>query len=208
MEIRSSNTKASMTMDRILTGKNNARNTDSRIQEDIEAYGQQNETVASAMGSMASVKSEARAVKSGNGEKKVSQFNNIAILHKKTLRQLRETRRNTNNYSSCNNLFKTTSPQFEAQERLDYTQIMKQKKVKKSFSKKVDLSNSKAPSSQGMMADVNMSMNGMGVYMNVIRESQDVIAKKEQLQKQRRLIMGLSFENFKSRDLKQLNNFI
>ena len=59
-----------------------------------------------------------------------------------------------------------------------------------------------------MMADVNMSMNGMGVYMNVIRESQDVTAKKEQLQKQRRLIMGLSFENFKNRDLKQLNNFI
>jgi hypothetical protein len=53
-----------------------------------------------------------------------------------------------------------------------------------------------------------MNMNSMRVYMNVIRESQDVSAKKEMLSKQKRMILGMSFENFKSRDMAQLNNFI
>jgi len=59
-----------------------------------------------------------------------------------------------------------------------------------------------------LMGDVNMNMNGMGVYMNVIRESHDVSAKKEMLSKQKRMILGMSFENFKSKDMKHLNNFI
>jgi len=53
-----------------------------------------------------------------------------------------------------------------------------------------------------------MNMNGMGVYMNVIRDSHNVSNKKEMLSKQKRMILGMSFENFKSKDMAQLNNFI
>jgi hypothetical protein len=64
----------------------------------------------------------------------------------KKLRSIRDTRRSTNNQSS--NLFLTQTPE-------------KPKKLKK----KVDLARSLN------LADTTMSMNGMGVYMNVIRES-------------------------------------
>lgn len=57
-------------------------------------------------------------------------------------------------------------------------------------------------------ADTSLSMNGMGVYMNVIRESQDITMKKEKLAEQKSRIMGMSFDNFGSRDMAQLNNFI
>ena len=48
----------------------------------------------------------------------------------------------------------------------------------------------------------------MGVYMNVIRESQDLILRKEKLAEQKNKILNMSFENFGSRDMAQLNNFI
>ena len=57
-------------------------------------------------------------------------------------------------------------------------------------------------------ADTTLSMNGMGVYMNVIRESQDITMKKEKLAEQKSRILGMSFENFGSRDMAQLNNFM
>ena len=55
--------------------------------------------------------------------------------------------------------------------------------MKRNLAKKVDLSSSINKANNGMMADVNMNMNGMGVYMNVIRDSQKVSAKKELLSK-------------------------
>lgn len=57
-------------------------------------------------------------------------------------------------------------------------------------------------------ADTSLSMNGMGVYMNVIRESQDISMKKEKLAEQKSRILGMSFDNFGTRDMTQLNNFI
>jgi len=45
--------------------------------------------------------------------------------------------------------------------------------------KKVDLT--KSLNMNMNTADTSLSMNGMGVYMNVIRESQDISMKKEKL---------------------------
>jgi hypothetical protein len=53
-----------------------------------------------------------------------------------------------------------------------------------------------------------MSMNGNGVYMNVIRESQDITNRKEMLANQKSKILGMTFENFGSNDMAQLNEFI
>ena len=104
---------------------------------------------------------------------------------RKTLRSLRDYRRNTNNYSS-NYLFSTPN---------------KDKKLRRGF--KVDLNKS-----LNITADTTMSMNGMGVYMNVIRESQDLTLKKEKLALQKSRILGMSFENFGTKDMAQINNFI
>jgi hypothetical protein len=88
------------------------------------------------------------------------------------LKQIRDSRRNTNNYSSCNYLFQTTSPNHaDSNEK-----SKKQKKLNKGFSNKVDLTKS-----LNLTADTHMNMNGMGVYMNVIRESENVSKKKEML---------------------------
>jgi hypothetical protein len=57
----------------------------------------------------------------------------------------------------------------------------------------VDLSKSLSYASQHIAADTSMNMNGMGVYMNVIRESEDISKKKEMLSKQKNMIMGMSF---------------
>ena len=57
-------------------------------------------------------------------------------------------------------------------------------------------------------ADVGMTMNGQGVYMNVIRESQQTAMKKEKLAAQKQKIMGMSFDGLKRGDITRLNNFI
>ena len=76
------------------------------------------------------------------------------------LRSIRDFRRNNNNYSS-NKVFKTSTPLTE-------------KRLRKGI--KVDLNKS-----LNITADTTMSLNGMGVYMNVIRESKDITMKKERL---------------------------
>ena len=144
---------------------------------------------------------------------------------------MRESRRNSTNYSSCNNLGTSIS------------QVKQKAKIKRGFSfmnafktsadPSGDLSVSRAGSLAGAIsafgeqsgrqkkvapsvsakgikeaADVTMALNGQGVYMNVIRESQQTSMKKEKLAAQKQKIMGMSFDGLKRGDITRLNNFI
>ena len=66
--------------------------------------------------------------------------------------------------------------------------------------KKFDLTKSLNMTAE-VIGDTTMSMNGMGVYMNVIRESTDITLKKEKLAEQKSRILGMSFDNFGSKDM-------
>jgi len=120
------------------------------------------------------------------------------------LKKLRESRRNSTNYSSCNYLGTTAS------------QVKQKAKIKRGFTfmnafkTSADAGDLSAVSRGGSLAgaisafgdhsvgnkkvgasvstkaiegsaDVTMALNGQGVYMNVIRESQQTSMKKEKL---------------------------
>lgn len=151
--------------------------------------------------------------------------------HQGALKKLRESRRNSTNYSSCNYLGQSVS------------QVKQKAKIKRGFTfmnafktsadPSGDVSASRGGSLAGAIsafgehpgghkkvapsvstkaidgaADVTMALNGQGVYMNVIRESQQTSMKKEKLAAQKQKIMGMSFDGLKRGDMTRLNNFI
>ena len=147
-----------------------------------ETYGAANETVTSNLLSQKDSLNNTQNVRSISRSENNPSFQRRA---QKNLKSIRDTRRSTKNYSSTY-LFQGTPE--------------KARKLKK----KVDLTKSLNMNT----ADTSLSMNGMGVYMNVIRESQDISMKKEKLAEQKSRILGMSFDNFGTRDMAQLNNFM